>query len=237
MSHYQILAIVLLLSGIFGGLVNFLLNQDSDGIPVHFWKSITTGVAASIMVPLFLHMISSNLMESSEKEPLDYFQIAGFCLIAAIFSRRFIEGMWEKLLQQLKKTEDKVEKTSQVVEEEKEKVATLIGLQEEPDDLESDRNLKLTLTDYEVMGLDEMQPFLKKDMMTIMDALDDPNYRFRTVRGIATATKLDRDLVSGLLEALADKAIGAVKKIRKDDKDLWVLTEKGRKGLQEFKKE
>jgi predicted transcriptional regulator len=183
-------------------------------------------------------------MESSEKEPLDYFQIAGFCLIAAIFSRRFIEGMWEKLLQQLKKTEDKVEKTedkvektSQVVEEEKEKVATLIGLQEEPDDLESDRNLKLTLTDYEVMGLDEMQPFLKKDMMTIMDALDDPNYRFRTVRGIATATKLDRDLVSGLLEALADKAIGAVKKIRKDDKDLWVLTEKGRKGLQEFKKE
>ncbi len=61
------------------------------------------GIGASLLVPAFLKMISSNLATSAD--PNDYLIFAGFCLVAAIFSRRFITTIGEKILEAAKQAQ------------------------------------------------------------------------------------------------------------------------------------
>ena len=96
--------IILALAGFFGGLANHLTTYESRqanerSLRVRaFFTSVVLGLAASFMVPLFLSMISSNLIESisAPKAPTDFpaapaLVLMGFGLAASIFSRRFIE--------------------------------------------------------------------------------------------------------------------------------------------------
>jgi len=53
-------------------------------------------------------MISSDLIVNSRKDDKYYFVFAGLCLVAAIFSRRFINSMSKRILEQV----EKVNKTS-----------------------------------------------------------------------------------------------------------------------------
>jgi hypothetical protein len=46
-------------------------------------------------------MISSNLLDLARTRPINLFVFAGFCLIAVIFSRRFLENLSTKLIQQV----------------------------------------------------------------------------------------------------------------------------------------
>lgn len=232
MKHYLILAGVLLVSGLFGGIVNFYMNY-SAGEKRLFPKAILTGIAASIMVPLFLRMISSDLIVLSETNPMGYFYIAGFCLVASIFSKSFMQTVSDKVLNKLKETEDKVNKaedelrrTAETVTEEKEKVSLLIGQQEEPDDSDSDEKIVPTIRDYMNLGLTDAKPFLTEDIKRTLGAMQNPRFRFRTTKGISKDTGIKEDVVIFILEAGEEG--GYVRKIMKDEKELWALTEKGR---------
>ena len=84
---------VMIAAGALGGVVNYFLNRKNDPEGSSIGKSITVGIGAALLVPLFLNMISSNLTEmirGSSTTPADLSKIlvfAGFCLIAAISSR------------------------------------------------------------------------------------------------------------------------------------------------------
>jgi hypothetical protein len=54
---------VILGGGAFGGLVNFYLSRPDDVPPPAKARSIVVGIAASLLVPLFLNMISNNLID------------------------------------------------------------------------------------------------------------------------------------------------------------------------------
>jgi len=66
-------------------------------------KYAVLGIVAALTVPLFLNMISSDLLAAAKSRPIDLFTFAGFCLLFVLFSRRFVESAAAKLLQQLRR--------------------------------------------------------------------------------------------------------------------------------------
>ena len=101
---------IILFAGIFGGVVNYFTvhTKREAGSNRKCWGTVLAGIAASCLVPLFLSMISSDLIVNSRKDDKYYFVFAGLCLVAAIFSRRFINSMSKRILEQV----EKVNKTS-----------------------------------------------------------------------------------------------------------------------------
>jgi hypothetical protein len=116
--HLSILIAIIILVGAFGGLLNYLFNFDTaendQKKNVIIFKYILLGIGAALLVPVFLKMISSNL--ASSKDNNDYLIFAGFCLIAAIFSRRFITTIGEKILESAKKAEKSALESKQKLE-------------------------------------------------------------------------------------------------------------------------
>jgi len=109
-------------AGIFGGIISYFLDQDSSESNVKIrhnslLKSVIIGVGASFLVPLFLAIISSDLLKLDKFDPSKILVFFGFCLIAAISSRKFIVTLSERVLkeareakQKVKQVEDKIEK-------------------------------------------------------------------------------------------------------------------------------
>jgi hypothetical protein len=55
---------VMLLAGLVGGDLNYLRSRNEDAKSADAWQSLLGGVIASFLVPLFLNMISSSLLDT-----------------------------------------------------------------------------------------------------------------------------------------------------------------------------
>ncbi len=95
----------MLIAGFLGGLTNifFTENLQNQRIDRKFInQSLMGGIAASLLVPLFLNTLESNLVDnlinSEEKNINNEFIFFGFCLLAAISARPFIRSLTNKIL-------------------------------------------------------------------------------------------------------------------------------------------
>ena len=99
--HLIILIAIMLAIGAFGGFLNYLNDFDTLENEQKSGKSrgkyILLGIGAALLVPLFLKMIESDIIRN--RDNLDYLIFAGFCLIAAIFSRRFISSIGDRIME------------------------------------------------------------------------------------------------------------------------------------------
>jgi hypothetical protein len=104
---------IMVLGGLLGGWVSFLLEEKpADGKPRWGWfRSLWVGLGASFLVPLFLHVLSSDLVKDILAGPAKYapgvhdakgLVFGGFCLLAAISARRFISTLTDSVMQMLK---------------------------------------------------------------------------------------------------------------------------------------
>lgn len=106
----SIIVWIIIGTGIFGGLINYFRNVlDKDFKKTETIKPILLGLAASALVPLFLNMISSDLLKGEEIEILNYFIFLGFCLIASIFSGEFIDSIGKKVINQIREVKKEIE--------------------------------------------------------------------------------------------------------------------------------
>jgi hypothetical protein len=119
--------VVMLLAGSLGGVVNYYLGRLDNPDKASLKESIIIGIAASFLVPLFLQMISSNLLATGDTEPLNLFILAGFCLIAAISSRAFITSLSAEVIRKAKEATQKAEQASNVAEQAKDTALTAQG--------------------------------------------------------------------------------------------------------------
>jgi hypothetical protein len=118
--HLLMLVGIMLCSGAFGGYLNYLHNFDTIGnenkdnrIKL---KYVLLGIGSSFLVPAFLKMIASDLIKDTEQyDNISYLIFTGFCLIAAIFSRRFINTIGEKILEAAKQAEKTSNETKQQI--------------------------------------------------------------------------------------------------------------------------
>ena len=100
-NYMALLLLIMVAAGVLGGAANYFISDKNRGNGAkEFSKYTVLGVVAALTVPLFLNMISSDLLASAKSRPIDLFVFGGFCLLFVLFSRRFVESAMAKLLQQ-----------------------------------------------------------------------------------------------------------------------------------------
>jgi hypothetical protein len=202
-----IIILIMSMSGILGGLVNFYILDEKNN---KIYKSILFGLAASLMVPLFLNMISSNLLEqirgseSKPGDPLKIFVFAGFCLVASIYSRKFIQTISDSVLKEINKIAQK--KVSYGIE-------PILDRETEIDQPDEMRNIEE----------------LPEEQRRILIEMAKGKYVLRTIRGISKATDLKPESVKQVINELLFK--GLVRQRDREGGPRWFITLEGRKNV------
>lgn len=115
-ANTYLILILISFGGILGGTVNYFQTHSKDeGSFRKYVSCVVIGIAAAFLVPLFLRTISSNLITGSP-QPLDYLVFLGICLVAAIFSKRFIYSIGAKVLREAKEAVEKAEHATEISE-------------------------------------------------------------------------------------------------------------------------
>jgi hypothetical protein len=214
MNPISIIILIILSAGILGGLTNFFLIWNSEIKDKEFrmllFKSILMGLCASLTVPLFLQVLPNTLMDlSQEMPPKNYFVMAGLCVLAAYFSKRFLEDLYDKISTIEKKTESigkKADDAKKAVED--------VELQnQELDDID----------DIASEIIQKYNPdFQMDEIRKVTKAVLNTTYSYRTIPGIAEDTLGDdnRERVRGILELLLKAGYVELGKNRRGN-DIW----------------
>jgi negative regulator of replication initiation len=204
MTHTQIIISIIIAAGLLGGLTNFFLFYNLDYKKkecwINFFKSILLSICASVTVPLFLQIISNNLLDIPKEDKFpdkNYFILAGFCVLAAFYSKRFLDDLYAKV----NKAEKKAEEAKQIAENAEQK-------NQEIDDVEeiiNETEINKTFTaDYS-----------KDEIKAVSRAILVSKYTYRTISGVAKDTNIPFDKVKGILELLKKGGFAESKKNRK----------------------
>ncbi|MCT0230967.1 hypothetical protein KQ306_08910 [Synechococcus sp. CS-1324] len=246
---FHALVIVLLLSGLLGGLVAYLIDfsdrarvfrslEDSTGQvqidrrgkgrtqidhSIDFAMHMLLGISASLVVPLFLNTISSSLVGEAIKGGQDSLHsllvIMGFCVIAAVSSRRFIDSITDSVIRDFK---SKFENQNQQIESLNEKASQALDLasvETEPETFDEDLALaEPVIKDYRIPSLGEQEN-------RVISAILSKTYGSRASASIARDLKMPEAEVLALLEGLADKRF-AIMKTTPKRLTRWSLTER-----------
>lgn len=228
MEHLINIALVMLTSGILGGLVNSYLTDPADENFIAWWKHIVVGVAASFMVPLFLNMISGDLIDKirgiDDRQP-DYsklFVLAGFCLVAAVSSRAFIRTLSERVLQEVKSAKKKAEEAKEVAADAKAAVAPFIEVEAQDE---------IPAFNRSVNEQEENTP--TNNELTTLKAMTNSSYSLRSISGIAKDSGLSKQLVNASITSLISKGLVAQTE-SSTGQPRWYPTPEGRAKVQEF---
>ena len=220
-GYMLIILLIMIVAGVLGGIANFFLSDRSADPGRREWgKYIILGVISALTVPLFLNMLSSNLLEAARTRPVDFFVFAGFCLIYVVASRRVFENAANRLLGPMDQMKREMSQIRQSNHE-----AALAASREDA-----------------VVAHEMAQPAAKPEAareslsyndVEILRALSEESYVYGNLVGITDKTGLARDLVSARLTVL--KSLGLIE-TRINDKNVlhWYVAPKGKQMLGEI---
>ncbi|MBX7044199.1 MAG: hypothetical protein K1X86_00050 [Ignavibacteria bacterium] len=181
--------IIILLSGLIGGWVNYLLisednlskvNSDRIGTTnsqllqsinklkkIRLLMNLLFGIIASALTPILFLTVNENFFD--EMSTGDYLKFTAFCLLAAYSSRKFIDSMMEQLNKikkdvlknelEVKKAEEKVEKAQEQVNLNKKEIDSAKEKVEELDKSFNSGTSKKTSEDYEKVKAANVERF------------------------------------------------------------------------------
>ena len=217
-SYMLIILLIMIAAGVLGGVANyFLRDRQQESSPQDWAKYSILGVIAALTVPLFLNMISSNLLEAARTRPVDFFVFAGFCLIYVVASRRVFENAANKLLGQV----DQMKREMVQIKQQRQEVA-LSALREE--------SAVAADTPLPAVKPEVIKESLSYNDIEILRALSEDSYGYGNLAGLTDKTGLARDLVSSRLTVL--KSLGLIE-TRINDKNVlhWFVSPKGKQML------
>lgn len=122
------LIVLMIGAGLMGATVNVAMSTQSTAEPppkhTELWErwrwSAIAGIGAALLVPLFLKTVSSGLLTdvlAPDVKGESLIVFGGFCLLASISSKKFIESLSEKVLRETReevaRTRNKLELVSQ----------------------------------------------------------------------------------------------------------------------------
>jgi len=225
-DHILIVGSIMLFTSVLAGSVNYLFLYFEGKITNNykFFWNVLQSLGATLLVPLLLNMISSELISyKTNFDPMNYLVFAGFCFIAGYFADQFINSIGKKVLRELENVNSKVEDTIQDFNQQKDALDTLISSETEIDDNAEKPHLNMT-------EFKEKSNLKDHDAKTYMDNIIKSlsgKYKFRSVRGIAKEHEYSETIVKTMLEGLEKE--GATKSyLRKDGNELWSLTQIGK---------
>ncbi len=217
-------------AGILGGLGNWFISASptvqetpasAEPIAPLWWKllsCITLGVIAAALIPLFLSMAKSDLVPSASgagKDTatvnIDRFIYFGFCLVAAVTSRNFIDTVASRALRLASENEQRVTQVKREVNE-------ISAGQEEPEP---------TARAMTMRGLEAPIDSRTKVLRALVAHL---RFTRRNAAGISQETGVPLEEVNALLLQLSSE--GLVDRINSTDgRILWTATKQGRATL------
>lgn len=111
MSELYEIILIIFFMGIFGGIINYLLYSEPDMKLKKYvlLKDMIIGIGSSFLVPLFLYMISSDLLIKPDSLDTNVLVFAGICLLFSISAKPIIENMSNQLLIRLEKKQESTE--------------------------------------------------------------------------------------------------------------------------------
>ncbi len=194
---------VMVISGILAGLTNYFLSENKKS-PA--WEGVLgyclLGIAASLIVPLFLNIISSNLLATAQKKPVNLLAFNGICLVFAFVLCRFKEIIFIK---QSHKTEKK------------KKENTIIIPIKTGYDLKMDQ--RKSLRD----GPDRIE--MSASELKIMESIADKKYAHASLVDLLKDPELVNEKVNETLSSLMVKGF-VEQKLSRDNRLLLYLTPK-----------
>ena len=217
-SYMLIVLLIMIAAGVLGGVANcFLSDRSQDSTPRDWGKYIILGVIAALTVPLFLNMISSNLLEAARTRPVDFFVFAGFCLIYVVASRRLVENVANKLRFQMDQMKREM---VQLKQQRSEAVTTLVR----------DEPTVAGEAAPPVVKAEAIKESLSYNDIEFIRALSEDSYVYGNLAGLTDKTGLARELVSSRLTVL--KSLGVIE-TRINDKNVlhWFVSPKGKQML------
>jgi hypothetical protein len=206
---------VLIIGGVLGGAVNRVLGKPDDTPPPSWARSILVGFAASFLVPLFLNMISSDLIKRPNGAGFaDLLVLLGFSLVAAISSTAFIRTLSDRVLQEAKLAQREAAEAKAGVTNVQKTMQPIVDKETESD----------SLADEAKPLMAESQP--QTDDMMLLKALTGGRWALRSQSGLAKETGIDPVATSQHLETLL--AQGMVGRTTTRNGPRWFITEAGR---------
>lgn len=214
MNQIGLIIILVSVSGLAGGIGNFFRFESNSEFQVfNFGKSVFQGLIAAFTVPLFLNMVSSDLMQFKDT-PVDYFVFIGFCLVASFFSNRFMTSVGDRIVQDLEKVKRKTDVIEEETKENSERVEVLMDEQTDGGSIATGQ------INLEELGNDIPSELVEK----IINSFKNEKFKFRTVEGISRESGLDDNKTKDLIEKLEQKEI--VKRYRgRGGKRIYSLTD------------
>jgi len=218
---------VMVAAGALGGVANYFLTRKEDPEGSNITKSIVIGIVAAFLVPLFLNMISSNLTEAirgSPTTPADLSKIlifAGFCLIAAISSKAFIQTLSERVLKKVEETNKKVEEVKKVAQSAQEKASEADAIIQ--------KNIESDGTD--ISGLIAPTESVSENERKILQELATGEKAYRTRTSVARHIGLVKSEVDRIVDELKEKSLVDAKLLEDASgakRKRWYITPKGR---------
>lgn len=222
-GYMLVILLIMIAAGILGGMANYFLSDRNNEAARGDWGKYTVlGVLAALTVPLFLNMISSNLLEAARTRPVDFFVFAGFCLIYVVASRRVFENMANRLLNQM----DQIKREMGQIKEHRRDIPVAPPMREEILPTVEVPPVPLPVAPK----VEESRESLSYNDIEILRALNEENYVYGNLAGITDKTGLAREMVSTRLTVL--KNLGIIE-TRINDKNvlLWSVSPRGKQML------
>ncbi len=210
MCHpYLLIVLIMAVGGLAGGGLNYALLKKDDP-EKSAWRSFLGGLVASFAVPVFLNMISSNLIDSIRgnstipADPAKLFILLGFCLVAAVSSKAFISTISDRILNETKATRKEVKQIKSEVE-------PIVAKETEAEPGESKGKLAMFFTSTTRKNATDEEK-------AVLNALVRGNFTFRSITGLSTDVPLDRKRLSQVLKSMEREGWVRKVEITKDEK-------------------
>jgi DNA-binding MarR family transcriptional regulator len=228
-SPWLVLPLLMILAGCLGGMVNYFITTVDEDNGRSITKSVTLGIVASLMVPVFLFVVSSKLLDGvTQKNAVaqdtfirDIFVFFGFCLVAAASGVGFIRSVSGRVIREL---EERVSKTDKKASEAKQGVDLMLGPQ-----IEQEPQKRST------QSLSE--PRLGEEEIRILKELANGPFLLRTRTSVAKTTGIEKSKVDTLMSKLAGMGLVRNKMVVTDsgeNRRRWFLTNEGRGAISRY---
>ncbi|EJL76118.1 YEATS-associated helix-containing protein [Chryseobacterium populi] len=195
---YIIMAIIVL-CGIIGGVGSSLKEMKENG-GRFLLRNIMFGILASITVPLFLNLVSSDILKTildpkkNEIYDLNYFIFAGFCIVAAYSSIQYLNIISSRVVQNLKEDYAALKVESKKMKEEVERINDV-----QKTTLVYDKNVELNKLEQAAIITDD-------ETQEVMKTIYNPEKKFTPVEKILNnVTSIENDKIEKKIEELKDK--------------------------------
>jgi hypothetical protein len=218
--HFFILTIVILLAGIFGGIVNYFLFQHKNSDIVSLPRSIFVGAAAAFLVPVILFFIGSDLLIKSQLEPSQLILLASISLIAALVSCFFVLSTADQADDIAREARARVASLEHELNSLQQQLAPIFASETE--------------TQYNKESLEILPKSDDFDLSTtsVLQKLNMGPQIFRSVPGICLQSDFDETVVSKALLVLRQN--GLAERMMSEQGVRWYITTLGQRYLYQF---